>query len=99
MRRIETRDLYHCSTKIRIPKTFKLSSPCDSSNGSGKESNGENTFWKALMKHSKVPEGVPISEFLASLNKKEDEKEYLWIPIKEHLWIPVSAHLNNFITV
>ena len=82
MRRIETRDLYHCSTKIRIPKTFKLQSPSDSgagtANGSGGEGNG---FWKALMEMSKDPKGVSIYKFLAPKSQKEDEKEHLWVPV------------------
>ena len=85
MRRIETRDLYHCSSKIRIPKTFKLPSQSGSVNGYGKESNEENSFWKALMEISKDPDGVSIYEFLAPRSKKENEKEHLWVPVSTHI--------------
>lgn len=89
MKRIETRDLYHCSCKIRIPKIFKLplASPSDLVAGtviakwSGREGNGDTNFWKALMEMTKQPEGISIYKCLAPEKRSRDEKKHLWVPV------------------
>ena len=98
VRRIETRDLYHCSTKTRIPKNFKLPNQSDSgagsaASGSGKEGNGDTKFWKALMELSKDPNGVSIYKFLAEKNKKEDEKNHLWVPVSANNIMIIPVHV------
>ena len=80
LRRIETRDLYHCSGKVRIPKVFQGLLPTDSlkENESNKK---ENNLWRALVAMSKQPEGESITEFLALEKQGTIEEKDLWMPV------------------
>ena len=56
--RIETRDLYHCSGKVRIPKTSQGSSPdnehqLQNDEDASKNEDYGNKLWRALMAMSK----------------------------------------------
>ena len=78
LRRIETRDLYHCSWKVRIPKSQSAAGKAHVSNG--EEGDGDN-LWRALMAMSKQPEGESINEFLVQEKKQEIKEKHLWVPV------------------
>ena len=85
LKRIEARDLYHCSWKVRIPKISHPSIP-----GASQKVDDGGNLWRALMAIRKQPEGESINAFLTPEKQKT---------IKEkHLWVPVSA-CNNLLCV
>ena len=79
LRRIETRDLYHFSGKVRIPKVFQGLLPTDSFKEN--ESKKENKLWRALVTMNKQPEGESITEFLAPEKQGTIEEKDLWMPV------------------
>ena len=90
LRRIETRDLYHLSGKVRIPKVYRGSliakedeskSEEDKSKSEEGKSKGKDKLWRALEAMSKQPEGESINEFLTPEKQQTIEKKHLWVPV------------------
>lgn len=97
LKRIETRDLYHCSGKVRIPKTSQGSlpdnehQPQNDEDASKNEDRG-NKLWRALMAMSKQPEAEAIRQFLTPEKQQTIEKKDLWVPVS----VCMCALHNNY---
>ena len=94
LRRIETRDLYHCSWKIRIPKTLSSPSAAGEANVSSRDKGDGDNLWRALMAMSKQPEGESINEFLAQEKKQEIKEKHLWVPVGGYITHSCMIHCH-----
>ena len=87
MKRIEGRDLYHCSGKVRIPKKSHTPESDDNDNDDTASARREHakddgdSLWQALMAMSKQPQGVSIHEFLEAEKQQTIKTSDLWVPV------------------
>ena len=85
MKRIERRDLYHCSWKVRIPKKLHTLESGDNDDDrihtatAGRE-HGD-SLWRALIAMNRQPQGESIREFLEAEKKQTIQTSDLWVPV------------------
>ena len=86
LRRIEERDLYHCSGKVRIPKKWptkqEVEHDCVAKTRRDSEHNG-GSLWRALMTMSRQPlsQGESIHEFLEAEKQETIKISDLWVSV------------------
>ena len=82
LRRIEVRDLYNCSWKVRVPKMLPANQETDSHHPNDHPPNGR--LWRAMEAMKLQPGGESIHVLLDETTKTRITVNDLWVEVCWH---------------
>ena len=92
LKRIEERDLYHCSWKVRIPKKMGVDADLDYEMVSARKE----SLWQALMSMHKLSFSESIYTFLEADKQNTFSIPDLWVPVCYYVMKQQCMHYQKY---